>query len=194
MRLRDEAPADFAEVEDLVRCAFGASGAEVAGLVKDLRGLVSPASGISLVAEDGGRLIGHAMFTASLLDAPRALIEVQVLSPLAVAPEWQRQGVGSSLVREGLTRLEDLEVPLVFLEGSPDYYSRFGFIAGHELGFRKPSLRIPDRAFQVVPLRAHEPWMTGTLVYSEVFWHHDAVGLRDGVDATSFDDRAERST
>lgn len=46
-------------------------------------------------------------------------------------------------------------------------------------GFRKPSLRIPDEAFQVITLPAYEVWMTGTLVYPEPFWRHDSVGLRD---------------
>jgi putative acetyltransferase len=49
-------------------------------------------------------------------------------------------------------------VPVVFLEGDPDYYSRFGFQAGGPQGFRKPSLRIPDAAFQAILLAAHEPW------------------------------------
>jgi putative acetyltransferase len=47
------------------------------------------------------------------------------------------------------------------------------------VGFRKPSLRTPDAAFQVLRLAAYEPWMTGTLIYAEPFWRHDAVGLRD---------------
>jgi putative acetyltransferase len=71
------------------------------------------------------------------------------------------------------------QVPLVFLEGDPRYYSRFGFLPGGDHGFRKPSLRIPDAAFQFIGLPRHEPWMTGTLVYSDPFWRHDAVGLRD---------------
>jgi putative acetyltransferase len=48
-----------------------------------------------------------------------------------------------------------------------------------DLGFRKPSLRIPDAGFQVRLLPAYELWMTGTLVYSQTFWDHDLVGLRD---------------
>ena len=70
-------------------------------------------------------------------------------------------------------------VPVVFLEGPPDYYARLGFSAGAEQGFRKPSLRIPDAAFQAIQLAAWAPCMTGTLVYAEPFWRHDAVGLRD---------------
>ena len=67
----------------------------------------------------------------------------------------------------------------MFLEGSPAYYPRFGFRPGSEHRFRRPSLRIPEAAFQVHLLRAYERWMTGTLVYRQAFWDHDAVGLRE---------------
>ena len=49
---------------------------------------------------------------------------------------------------------------------------------GDQHGFRKPSLRIPDAAFQVIRFATHQPWMTGTLVYPEAFWALDCVGLR----------------
>jgi putative acetyltransferase len=130
------------------------------------------------VAEDDGEIVGHIMFTASLLDAPERLVTVQVLSPVGVVPARQGRGVGTALIRHGLALLEERGVPLVFLEGSPAYYARFGFRPGAEDGFRKPSLRIPDAAFQVLRLPAYERWMTGTLVYAEAFWRHDVVGLR----------------
>ena len=71
--------------------------------------------------------------------------------------------------------------------GDPD---AVGLVAedGADLGFRKPSLRIPDAAFQVHPLSAHEPWMTGTLVYAAAFWELDCVGLRDPEAVTPPDD------
>ena len=68
---------------------------------------------------------------------------------------------------------------MVVLEGSPDYYARFGFMPGKGFGLRRPSLRIPEAAFQVKTLPSYESWMTGTVVYRPEFWHHDAVGLRD---------------
>jgi putative acetyltransferase len=120
------------------------------------------------------------LFTRNRLDAPPRLVDVQVLSPVGVLPERQRQGVGSALIRHGLDELAKRGVPLVFLEGSPDYYQRLGFSPGQSHGFRRPSLRIPQPAFQVRVLPAYESWMTGTLVYRQAFWDHDAVGLRDG--------------
>jgi putative acetyltransferase len=104
---------------------------------------------------------------------------VSVLGPIAVLPRHQRRGVGSTLIRHGLRLLDDRGVPVVFLEGPSRYYGRLGFEAAVAAGLRKPSLRIPDEAFQYMPLRRYEPWMTGTVVYTDTFWRHDAVGLRE---------------
>ncbi|MFI5710575.1 GNAT family N-acetyltransferase [Kribbella sp. NPDC051620] len=176
MELREELAGDGQAVRELHLQAFGGHGGVVSDLVDSLR--EAGAGSLSLVAERGGRVVGHVMFTSSLLDAPRRLVEVQVLSPLAVRPEFHRHGIGSALVRYGLGILAERAVPLVWLEGDPGYYSRLGFEAGGGLGFRRPSLRIPEGAFQVFRLPEYERWMTGTLVYPDTFWRHDSVGLR----------------
>jgi putative acetyltransferase len=175
MNVRDEREDDHAAIGALQRAAFHTHPEQVANLVDDLRQIVDR---LSLVAEEDGRVVGHVLFTRSLLDAPRELVPVQVLSPVGVLPECQGRGIGSALIRHGLAVLADRHVPAIFLEGSPRYYPRFGFEPGAELGFRKPSLRIPDAAFQALRLPAYEPWMTGTLVYDAAFWRHDCVGLR----------------
>ena len=173
---RLERPGEEGEVRDVVRAAFGDSEG-VERIVDDLR--TSDAwTGLSFVAEHEGRVAGHVLFTRSLLDAPRRLVDVLVLSPLGVVPEHQGRGIGSALVRHALAALGQRPEPMVFLEGSPSYYSRLGFRPAGELGFRKPSLRIPDAAFQVRTTSTYEPWMTGTLVYAEPFWRLDCVGLR----------------
>jgi putative acetyltransferase len=179
VQVRVERVEDEHAVRALHVAAFGAEGETIADLVADLRTTMTAQDGLSLVADEAGRVVGNVMFTTSLLDTPRRLVDVQVLSPLAVLPEWQGRGIGAALVRRGLELMAGRSVPVVFLEGAPEYYGRFGFTAGADQGFRKPSLRIPDAAFQAIRLPAYEPWMTGTLVYSEVFWRHDAVGLRE---------------
>ena len=126
-----------------------------------------------------GRVVGRVLLSQSWVDAPARLVEVLVLSPLAVAPEHQREGIGGRLVRHALREAERAGAPLVILEGSPRYYPRFGFEQASGHGFTAPSDRIPDAGFQVVRLRWYEPWMTGAVVYAEQFWAFDCVGLRE---------------
>jgi putative acetyltransferase len=170
---------DRTAVRELHRTAFGSDGEVVAELVDRLRATSAPDRTVSLVARSGGAVIGHVMLTPALLDAPRRLVAVHVLSPLAVDPAHQRRRLGGLLVTAVVEAAGALATPLVFLEGSPHYYSRFGFRPATDAGFRRPSLRIPPAAFQVLPQRSWEPWMTGTLVYPQVFWDLDCVGLRD---------------
>jgi putative acetyltransferase len=178
MEIRPERTGDESLVASLQAAAFGHQPAQVVALVNDLRSATDEGDRLSLVAVEDGRLVGHILFTPSLLDAPERLVPVQVLSPVGVHPDAQRRGVGSALIGEGLRILDERGVPAVFLEGAPEYYSRFGFEQAVQLGFRKPSLRIPDPGFQVRKLGAYEAWMTGTFVYSEPFWRNDVVGLR----------------
>jgi putative acetyltransferase len=180
VNLRAEQEQDREAVRGLHREAFGDHGQVVADLVDALRDQFTSGNGVSLVAVDENQeVVGHVMFTRGMLDAPRRLVEVQVLSPLAVRPARQNLGIGTALINAGLQVMVERSVPVVFLEGDPGYYSRLGFAPGAPQGFRKPSLRIPDPAFQALRLPEHEPWMTGTLVYAETFWRLDAVGLRD---------------
>lgn len=188
MEVRNEEPRDADAVAELQREAFGVQGDVVAALVDDLRMLLSDEIGLSLVAECRGLVVGHAMFSRVLIDAPARLVAAEILSPIGVRPDARHKGVATALIRSGLEILSARQIPAVFLEGDPAFYSRFGFVPAGTRGFRKPSLRIPDAGFQVVTLPAHEPWMTGTLVYPEPFWRHDLVGLRDA-DTGADDDR-----
>ncbi|WP_346055058.1 N-acetyltransferase [Amycolatopsis dongchuanensis] len=174
MKIRPVRAAEHPRVREVHERAFGDPRIPV--LVDTLHAAPAPLPPLSFVATVDDRVVGHVMLSASRLDAPRRLVDVYVLSPLGVLPEWQRQGIGTRLVAHALDAAGD--VPLVFLEGSPGYYGKRGFVPATPLGFRAPSLRIPEPAFQVAVRPSYEPWMTGTLVYSAPFWDLDCVGLR----------------
>jgi len=176
---RVEGPGDAAAVRDVVTRSL--EDPVVADLVDAFRASRDWLPGMSFVAEYDGEVAGQVLFTRSLLDSPERLVDVLVLSPVSVLPDYQGCGIGSALIRHGLAAVGQRTEPLVSLEGSPRYYARFGFEPGGEQGFQRPSLRIPEPAFQVLKLPPHEPWMTGSLVYSHVFWDLDCVGLRDNV-------------
>ncbi|WP_350284065.1 GNAT family N-acetyltransferase [Streptomyces graminofaciens] len=176
--IRQETADDHREVREVHTRAFG-DGERVPGLVEALRVAEAALAPISFVATVDDRVVGHVLLSATRLDAPRRIVDVLSLSPLGVLPEFQRQGIGTQLIASALAAADSQNVPLVFLEGSPRYYGTRGFEGAGAMGFRSPSLRIPEAAFQVARLSAYEPWMTGSFVYSEVFWAFDCVGLRD---------------
>lgn len=174
--MRAETREDESLTREVVAAAFGDE--PVAELLDGLR-RSSAWRDLSFVAVEDERVVGHVSFSRGWLDASRRLVEVLVLSPLSVHPAAQGRGLGSALVRRALEVLQERPEPLVFLEGSPAYYRRLGFHPGEPYGFAAPSTRIPPAAFQFVPLPSYQSWMTGALVYPDVFWEHDAVGLRD---------------
>lgn len=67
------------------------------------------------------------MMSAGRLDAPRRIVNVLVLSPLGVLPTLQRRGLGNALVRQAVEAAGQQGEPLVFLEGSPQFYGSRGF-------------------------------------------------------------------
>lgn len=171
-------PEEFDTMRDLSVAAFDGD-PQIRVLLDNLNESWAWVDELSFVAELDGELVGQVLYTHALLDAPNRLVDVLVLSPVGVRPDQQNGGIGSHLIRESLICLTARSEPLVFLEGSPRYYPRFGFQRASDLGFKAPSDRIPSDAFMVHRLPTYESWMTGALVYPDAFWRADAVGLRD---------------
>ena len=175
MIVRPETDADRVPIREVVRAAFG--GDRVPDLLTDLRS--SPAwLGLSFVADDDGDVVGHVSYTRAWVDAPDRVVDVLVLSPLSVRPDRQREGIGRLLVEQSLDVVRGRHEPVAFLEGDPAYYGRLGWQSAGEWGFTAPSVRIPDPAFQAVKLPSYDASVMGALVYPDVFWRHDCVGLR----------------
>jgi len=145
--IRPERPGDRAAVFEVNRHAFGTT-AE-AKLVESLRPLADPL--VSLVAETGGRVVGHALFTPVTVPGVEGYRQAMALGPLAVLPEFQRRGIGGRLIRAGLEACRALGQGAVFLLGAPAYYQRFGFrpAAARDLHYKGPEL---DPYFMVLEL------------------------------------------
>ncbi|XBB66126.1 N-acetyltransferase [Nocardioides sp. WV_118_6] len=178
--IRPQTPQDDDAVARLIAQAFGDEGTAVVDVWADVvaRGL-DRAQLVAVEDDDEGRVVGHVGLSHGWLDARQALVDVLVLSPLSVAPDRQAAGIGTALLAAAVAEAERLGAPVVVLEGDPGYYSRRGWAPGAEHGIEAPSARIPGPAFQVVLLGGYEEWMTGRVVYREVWWEHDATGLRD---------------
>jgi len=173
--MRDD---EFEAVRRLEVAAFGDD--ESIGVLLDaLRASWAWEPELSIVAERDSEICAHVLFTRAILDAPDRIVDVLVLSPVGVRPDLQHQGIGTAMIKQALAGLaRDRSEPAVFLEGNPRYYARFGFEPAVPIGFRRPSLRIPEPAFQVFRLPTFDTSLAGTLVYPDAFWRTDSVGLR----------------
>jgi putative acetyltransferase len=107
---------------------------------------------VAFVAEDNGRIVGHILFTPASIDAQEGEIRGMGLAPMAVLPEYQRQGIGSLLVQAGLAEMRRTRRPFVIVLGHPGYYPRFGFTpaSGHGIVCQYPN--VPDEAFMILAL------------------------------------------
>ena len=121
--IRCSARSDAQAIEDLYPRAFPDE--DLLPLVRDL--LEVPDTTVSLVAIIDSSLAGSIFFTRCGVGGTEQ--KAALLAPLAVAPEWQRQGVGTALVRAGLQRLREEGVSVVYVLGDPAYYGRLGFSA-----------------------------------------------------------------
>lgn len=128
--IRSETSSDVAAIRRVHAEAFGQP--DEADLVDALR--AAGALRISLVAAEEGVVVGHVAFSPVVMRAGVSTINALGLAPMAVLPGWQRRGIGSRLVRAGLTACGATPYGLVFVLGAPWFYGRFGFKPAEFLG------------------------------------------------------------
>ncbi len=155
MIIRDEQPADIPAIRVLITAAFkdvSHSSQTEAAIVDGLRG--ADVLALSLVAADGGALLGHIAFSPVTIDGKG--LGWFGLGPLAVRSDMQGRGIGQALARAGLDRLKAVGAKGCVLLGAPGYYDRFGFAVESQLWLAD----VPKEYFQVLgfggPLPAGE--------------------------------------
>lgn len=141
--IRQERAADREAVVRLIELAFrdmSDSDHSEHLLVDRLRPTDAFIPGLSLVAESGGRIIGHLLMTkAAIVSAGDGRIfPTLALAPVAVLPASQRQGVGSALIREAHRRAAALGYASAVVLGHKDYYPRFGYRHADTYGITFP--------------------------------------------------------
>ncbi len=150
--IRSETDADVNAITDVTIAAFKTleiSDHTEQFIIEALR--AAKALTVSLVAEVDGRIVGHIAFSpVTISDGSRNWYG---LGPVSVLPAYQRQGIGKALIREGLSRLKDMNADGCCLVGHPEYYRKFGFknMSGLVL------VGVPQEVFFVLSFSGHIP-------------------------------------
>jgi putative acetyltransferase len=132
-----EKPEHYQAVRELTIAAFAASELGHNGeaeLIDALR--QSSQDVLALVAMADAKVIGHILFSAATIQSEQTTFYGMALAPLAVLPAYQRCGVGSLLVQEGLRRIDESAASFAIVIGHAAFYSRFGFVPASNLSIR----------------------------------------------------------
>lgn len=129
VEIREERPDDVAAIRDVNRRAFGQD--QEGTIVDAVRS--NGAALLSLVATVDGSVVGHIMFSPITVGDT---LTGAALAPMAVLPDYQRQGIGGKLIEAGIRKLKDAGSPFIIVLGHADYYPRFGFRPAHEFGIQ----------------------------------------------------------
>jgi putative acetyltransferase len=89
---------------------------------------------------------------------------------MAVLPEYQCRGIGTTLVRKGIALLQERGIPFIIVLGHPAYYPRFGFVPASRYSIQCQWEGMPDEAFMVLLLKEElSGQLAGTACYREEF-------------------------
>lgn len=165
--IRSERKEDAEAIHEVNRLAFGQE--DEALLVQRIRNSSHFIPELSLVASQKGQIFGHVLFSLIDIEGQHGNRSVLSLAPMAVHPDFQNQGIGTKLVREGLKKCRQLGYAIVIVIGHPDYYPRFGFVPARQKGLKAP-FPVPDEAFMVLELVPNAlAGLKGTVKYPPEF-------------------------
>jgi putative acetyltransferase len=170
MIIRTETEADYTVVYQLNYKAFG-NREDESRLVERIRLSNRFVPELSIVAEENNEIVGHLLLSKAEVVDESKIHEVIVLAPIAVHPNYQKNGIGSKLIREGLAGCKESGLYIVFLIGHPMYYPRFGFKPARKYGIELIQFKVPDDVFMVCELREGElNKIKGELIYPQSFF------------------------
>lgn len=147
--IRNEQPSDHRTVEELTRAAFwnlyvpGCNEHYLAHIMRDHPDFMPE---LDFVAVGDNRVVGNIMYAKSWVidaDDPETIIDTISFGPISVWPEFQKQGIGSALIKHSLAVAKQNAHKAVIIHGLPHNYCKHGFKNGKDFGVGDSEGRYP---------------------------------------------------
>ena len=138
--IRLETPADYAEVENLVRESFWnvyRPGCYEHYLLRCLRDDKDFVPELDFVMEKDGRIIGQNVFVRASIQADDGRdIPIMTMGPICIANDLKRRGYGKILLDYTIEKAKEMGAGALCFEGNIDFYGKSGFTYASEFGLR----------------------------------------------------------
>ncbi len=167
LEIRQENKKDYAEVYNVIKKAFMSAehcDGNEQDLVVNLRESNNFIPELSLVAIDDNKIVGYILFTKIRIGKYEEL----ALAPLAVLPEYQKQGIGKKLIEEGHKKAKKLGYQYSIVLGSERYYPKLGYVPASQYGIKAP-FEVPNENFMAIELNNTDVEITGVVEYAKEF-------------------------
>lgn len=164
--IRKEEEKDYKQIYEVNKLAFQQE--YESKLIEKIRKSENFIPELSIVAQIDDRIVGHILFSKIKIIGDSEY-ESLALAPMAVIPEYQKQGIGGKLIKKGLEVAKELGFDSVIVLGHKDYYPKFGFQKASKWNIKCP-FEVPDEAFMAIELteKALEG-KAGTVEYPDEF-------------------------
>ena len=167
LEIRQESKEDYEKIYNVIKTAFASAehrDGNEQDLVNDLRKGENFIPELSLVATIEDEIVGHILFTKIKIGDSEEL----TLAPLAVLPEYQKQGIGGKLIIEGHKIAKKLGYHYCVVLGSENYYPRFGYVPAIKYGIKAP-FEVQSKNFMAIKLNSDEKKIEGIVEYAKEF-------------------------
>ncbi len=167
LEIRKETKQDYEEVYKIVKEAFASaehSDGNEQDLVVSLRDSDSFIPELSLVAIKDDKIVGHILFTKIKIGEDEEL----TLAPLAILPEYQRQGIGKKLIERGHKIAKELGYHYCVVLGSERYYPKTGYVPASRYGIKAP-FEVLNENFMAIKLNDTNQEINGIVEYAKEF-------------------------
>lgn len=166
IEIRPEQPSDIKEIRNINNLAFEQP--EEGLIIDKLRNNCDEI--LSFVVVINKKIVGHILFSSVVLEGTSKKVHGIGLAPMAVLPEFQRQGIGSKLVTEGIKTIKNSGCPFIIVLGHEKYYPRFGFERASKYDIKCQWEGVPDDAFMVMVLNKNKiKGISGVARYRDEF-------------------------
>jgi len=177
---------DYRATEHVTREAFWdlhVPGCDEHYLLHEMRKHEDFVGELDYVATLNGKVVGNIVYSRSRVEsADGDIIDTLTFGPVSVLPEFQKQGIGSRLIRKTMEIVHTMNIPAIIIYGHPHNYVKHGFVNGKRYGIGI----------------GHEKYPAGLLVYmiekerfaskSYILHESDLFNI-DEVKALSFDEQ-----